>query len=117
MKNANYKLKKIYKIKSSKVFQKVYSTGHSVVDDYGVFYVLPAQDQTIKIGFAVGKKLGNAVVRNHTKRLMREIYRAKRPLFKKQVHVIWVARKRLVTANISVYERVFNRLATKAGLW
>jgi len=117
LKNANYKLKKIYKIKSSKVFQRVYSTGRRVLDDYGVFYILPSRDQTVKMGFAVGKKLGNAVVRNHTKRLMREIYRTKRPLFKKQVHVIWVARKRLVTANISMYERVFDRLATKAGLW
>jgi ribonuclease P protein component len=117
LKKENYKLKKLYKIKSSKVFQRVYSTGHRFLDDYGVFYILPAKDKTIKMGFAVGKKLGNAVVRNHTKRLMREIYRTNRPFLKKKVHIIWVARKRLATADISMYKRVFDRLATKAGLW
>lgn len=87
------------------------------MDSYGVFYVLPGKDEEVQMGFAVGKRIGNAVVRNHTKRMMREVYRHKRPLIKKKVRVIWVARKRLATANLSVYEHVFDRLATKAGLW
>lgn len=110
-------LKKHYRVKSAKVFQRVYSTGKSVVDSYGVFYILPAKEEVTQMGFAVGKKIGNAVVRNHTKRMMREVYRKKRPLLKNSVRVIWVARKRIATANISVYEHVFDRLATKAGLW
>ena len=47
---------------------------------------------------------------------MREVFRVKKNDIKKNVNIVWVARKRLVTADIKIYERVFLRLAKRAGL-
>ena len=63
------------RIKSKAGFQLVYTTGRSVVDSLSVLYVLPLDAEGPKIGFAVGKKIGNAVVRNRVKRMMREVFR------------------------------------------
>ena len=110
------KLRKIQRVKAALLFQKIYKSGRSVVDSYGVFYLLPATDQQGKIGLAVGKRIGNAVVRNHVKRLMREVYRTHQQELIKPVHIIWVARQRLAKADLATFERVFQRLSTKAGL-
>ena len=107
---------KSQKIKAKREFQTVYEKGHSVVDGLAVFYVLPGENEKIKIGFAVGKKVGNAVIRNHVKRLMREVFRLHKGELKPNFRVIWVARKRLAQADFKTFERVFLRLAKRANL-
>lgn len=111
-----YKFKKFNRVKSAKLFQTVYKHGTAYSDSDAVFYVFPSEESQVRIGLAVGKKLGCAVVRNHTKRLMREVFRHKQQELKKPAYVIWVARRRLVNKNLAAYEKVFNRLAVKAGL-
>lgn len=112
----NFSFKKENKIKSKNAFQIVYKTGRSVVDSMSVMYVLPNEEKNIKIGFAVGKKMGSAVVRNRVKRMMREVFRHRRGELKDSVQIIWVARKKLVEADIYTYDRIFMRLAKRAGL-
>ena len=94
---------KSQKIKAKKEFQNVYEKGHSVVDGLTVFYVLPGENEKIKIGFAVGKKVGNAVIRNHVKRMMREVFRLHKGELKDHFRVIWVARKRLAEADFKTF--------------
>ena len=62
--DSDFSFKKENRIKSKNAFQIVYKTGRSVVDSMSVMYVLANDEKNIKIGFAVGKKMGNAVVRN-----------------------------------------------------
>lgn len=107
---------KVNRIKSKNAFQLVYQTGRSVVDSMSVMYVLPNEEQNIKIGFAVGKKMGTAVTRNRVKRLMREVFRHRRDELKNGVEIIWVARKKLIAADIYTYDRIFMRLAKRAGI-
>lgn len=104
------------RLKAKKEFQGVYEKGHSVVDGLAVFYVSPSENENIRIGFAAGKKIGNAVLRNHVKRMMREVFRHHRSELKDHVSVVWVARKRLAMADYKTYERVFLRLAKRARL-
>ena len=80
-------MEKFHRIKSKKLFQTVYKNGHSVVDTLSVLYILPSDTANVKIGLAVGKKVGNAVVRNHVKRLMREVFRVKKHEIKKNVNI------------------------------
>ncbi len=51
------------------------------------FIFFPDQGEDIKIGLAVGKKLGCAVVRNRVKRLMREVFRMHKAELKKGYHI------------------------------
>lgn len=104
------------KIKAKREFQGVYEKGHSVVDGLSVFYVLPGENENTRIGFAVGKKIGNAVIRNHVKRMMREVFRLHKTRLKPGYRVIWVARKKLAAADFKTFERVFLRLAKRSNL-
>lgn len=112
----DFSFRKENRIKSKNAFQIVYKTGRSVVDSMSVMYVLPNEEKNIKIGFAVGKKMGSAVTRNKVKRLMREVFRHRNAELKDSVQIIWVARKKLVEADIYTYDRIFMRLAKRAGL-
>lgn len=104
------------RIKSKAGFQLVYTTGRSVVDSLSVLYVLPLDAEGPKIGFAVGKKIGNAVVRNRVKRMMREVFRHHKSELMTNIQLIWVARKKLAAADLKTYDRVFMRLAKRAVL-
>ena len=111
-----FKFGKMERIKSKKGFQLVYNSGRSVVDSLSVIYVLTAPSDKVQIGLAVGKKLGNAVLRNHVKRMMREVFRYRKYELKAGSHIVWVARKKLIAADYNTYDRVFMRLAKRAGL-
>ncbi|MDY4920467.1 MAG: ribonuclease P protein component [Phascolarctobacterium sp.] len=116
MQNKKFTLKKINKLKSKKKFQFVYGKGRTVVDPLSVFYVLAGQQDDLKLGLAVGKKLGCAVVRNKVKRKMREVFRHHQSELKKGYHIVWVARQKLTKADLKTFERVFLRLAKRAAL-
>ncbi len=111
-----YSLKKSNRLKSKQKFQEVYNQGRSVIDGMSVLYILPDPTGNVKIGLAVGKKLGCAAVRNHIKRMMREVFRKYKSELKEGHFIIWVARQRLVTADLKSFEDVFLRLTKKAGL-
>ena len=97
-------------------FQRVYRTGRSWANRYFVLYVFESEVLEGKVGFAAGKKLGCAVVRNHVKRLMREVFRKHKAELKKGYHIVWVARRKLTKADYKTFERVFLRLAKRAAL-
>lgn len=116
MQKKNYRLRKINRLKAKGSFQAVYGKGRTVVDALSVFYIMNAKDEELKLGLAVGKKLGCAVVRNRMKRLMREVFRLHQSELKRGVHFIWVARRKLTKADYKTFERVFLRLAKRAAL-
>lgn len=49
--------------------------GKKYVNQYFLAYFLPAETPKIRLGVTVSKKTGNAVVRSHIKRLVRESFR------------------------------------------
>lgn len=112
----NHSFKKINRLKSKKGFQLAFTKGRTFVDGLAVFYLLARDENEFKIGFAVGRKIGCAAVRNRMKRLMREVYRKHQNELKKGCYLIWMGRSRLARADYKTYERVFLRLARRAGL-
>ena len=69
-------MRRTYRLKSRVDFQDVYSKGRSVANRAAVLYVLSrVQLNPSRVGFAAGKKLGKAVLRNRIKRRIRESVR------------------------------------------
>ncbi|MGP1366229.1 MAG: ribonuclease P protein component [Schwartzia sp. (in: firmicutes)] len=111
------KLPKRRILKSPRMFQMVYQKGRSWANRYLVLYVFPAIGSETKAGFAAGKKLGGAVVRNRLKRLLRETYRRQRPRVKEGVYLLLVARISAIGVKQPVMEQAFLNLGRKADLF
>ncbi len=56
-------------------FSLIYAEGKSWAEKEVVLRALPNELNSSRFGFVVSKRVGNAVVRNHVKRLLREITR------------------------------------------
>ncbi len=94
--NKKFALPKSTRLGSNRDFQKVYQDGRSIAGRYLVLYWRKNEKDQAMVGFAAGKKLGPAVIRNRLKRIMREAWRLhpeKRPT---GYDLILVARKSLV---------------------
>lgn len=103
-------------LKKKKDFQAVYSRGKSYANRFLVLYVFRSNGFQGKVGFAAGKKLGNAVKRNRVKRLLRESYRMNQDAIKEGVSLLFVGRKAAVDAGCQDLEKAFLALANKAGI-
>lgn len=67
-----------FRLRKSDDFQKLFALRRSVGDHNLVIYGGKNDTPDTRIGLAVGKKIGNAVVRNHWKRMLREAFRLSR---------------------------------------
>jgi|SRR5699024_1996327 len=64
-------MRKAYRVKKEKEFQKVFQEGQSFANRKFVVYVLAKDQDHFRVGISVGKKIGNAVARNAVKRKIR----------------------------------------------
>lgn len=65
-------MKKSFRVKTEREFQKVYQEGKSCANRKFVVYRLdPEGRKHFRVGLSVGKKIGNAVTRNAVKRKIR----------------------------------------------
>lgn len=112
-----YKLPKGRILRRRNDFQKVHRFGKSYANRYLVLYVFTATGLEDKVGFAAGKKLGNAVTRNRVKRLMRECYRLNQFKIKENVCLLLVGRKAAVNVKLDVIEKAFLTLGRKAAIF
>jgi ribonuclease P protein component len=66
------------RIRRGRDFDRVFRDGGRAGDDLLVVHALPNGGPHPRLGLAVGKALGGAVVRNRVKRLLREAFRLRR---------------------------------------
>jgi len=66
-------LRKSFRVKKEKEFQKVYFKGESCANRRFIVYRLDVPEQKhFRVGISVGKKIGNAVARDSVKRKIRQ---------------------------------------------
>jgi ribonuclease P protein component len=66
-------MKKEYRIRKNQEFSQVIQTRNAVKTPLFVMYLQPRKQPRARFGISAGKKLGNAVVRNRTKRQLRAL--------------------------------------------
>ena len=102
-------------LKKNHIFRRLYAS-KGVANSYLVLYARPNRSGWNRIGFTVSKKLGHAVVRNRTRRRLREVYRLNEAVFRPGWDIVVVARTRSVDAPFGKLTHAFLSLAQKAGL-
>ena len=102
-------------LKQNHNIRRLYRTP-GAADSYMVLYARRNREEKNRVGFTVSKKLGHAVVRNRTRRRLREVYRLNESALKPGYDIVIVARSRAVEAPFSKLTASFLRLADKAGI-
>ena len=64
-----------FRLTGTKRFSQIHQEGRSLANNILVLRVLPNDLEWSRFGFVVGKRIGNAVVRNRVKRRLREVIR------------------------------------------
>lgn len=102
-------------LKRNHIFRRLYAT-QGFANSYLVLYARRNRLARNEVGITVSKKLGHAVVRNRTRRRLREVYRLNEALFTPGWDIVVVARTRSVNADFGKLTHAYLSLAQKAGL-
>lgn len=102
-----------YRLQKNGQFQYVYRRGKSAAcKDLVMLY---AKGKGLRVGFSVSKKVGNAVVRNRTKRRLRECFRPYLGDVRNGLYV-FVARPSAAEATFQSLEKSMRYLIHKQGV-
>lgn len=82
----------IITLKENREFRRAYGRGKSYVSPDLVTYVVKNNTNNLRIGITTGKKIGKAVERNRSRRIIRAAYRELQSKVKPGFDVVFVAR-------------------------
>ncbi len=102
-------------LKFNHIFRRLYHTS-GYADSFLVLYARRNRTGLNRVGITVSKKLGHAVVRNRTRRRLREIYRLNETKFQPGWDIVVVARSRAVEAPFAKLTDSYLALAARAGI-
>ncbi|HWD94451.1 MAG TPA: ribonuclease P protein component [Verrucomicrobiae bacterium] len=105
------------RIKQGRDFSRVRQDGQRLVHGCMIanWRKLPAESSH-RLGVVTSGKLGNAVVRNRARRLLREAFRTHQYDFAQPVDLVLVARASIVGKTFAAVEKDFLTTLRKAGL-
>lgn len=110
-------MKKTYRIKKNEDFQTIIKDKNSVSNAKFVVYY-KQNDDHLRVGISVSKKLGNAVVRNKTKRQVRMMVQSVFKKNQKMDFIIIVRNKYLLSSyedNIKDLNYLYNKINKRMG--
>jgi ribonuclease P protein component len=96
-------------------FSLVYAEGKSWSDKEVVLRALPNKLNSLRFGFVVSRRVGKAVVRNHVRRLLREIVR--QVPVKQGWDIVLIARVPAAAADFKTLGKSVRGLLSRADLY
>ena len=109
-------MKHTISLKQNHLFRRLYAKGKSAVDPRLAVYCRKNGGKASRLGITTGVKLGKAVVRNRTRRRIREAYRLHEDRFAPGYDLVVVARVRAGHSRYREIERSLLSLSDKLGL-
>lgn len=109
-------MKRAVTLKENYEFRRLYRKGKSAVGGGMVMYCHKNKLGHNRLGLTASVKLGHAVVRNRSRRRLREVYRLNQENLKKGYDIILVARTRTVTSSWKELNDTFMKLSRKLDL-
>ena len=103
-------------MRSNKQFQLVRREGRSWAHPFLVLCALPNDLEHNRFGFSASHWVGNAVVRNRAKRLMREATRLRQGDIKEGWDLVFIARNPIREASFKQVDQAVRQLLRRAGL-
>ena len=100
-------MKKFEIVKEHQEFNEIIEKGEYIKNDFFVIYIRKSDFDFPRFGLAVGKKIGNAVIRNKFKRRLRMIITENKKEFPKFNDYIIIMKGK---SNVASYEELQNSL-------
>ncbi len=111
-------MKKKYRVKKQTDFKAIFNQRNSTANRQFIVYQLDKENQQFfRVGLSVSKKLGNAVVRNHTKRYIRQILTEEKDSISVGKDYVIIARKPCVEMNYTDFKKSLIHVLKKAKVW
>ena len=108
-------MNRAYSLKRHKEFRYTYRAGRSVNSPLFTLVFAKSRSETIRIGFSVSKRVGNAVQRNRAKRRMRACITPMLDTLKGGLNVIVIAKPEVLDAPFSELQAQMKALLVRAG--
>jgi ribonuclease P protein component len=99
------------RIRGREAFARVVREGRRVSGSLVTVYLRPrGDDQAVRVGFAAGRRLGNAPERNRVRRRLREAVRRWQGCLPRGTDMVWVGRRSVLQAPWEELYREVGRL-------
>ena len=106
----------IVPLKENKDFRRLYARGKSYVSPALVTYVMKNRAGGVRVGITTSKKIGNAVKRSRSRRVIREAVRALAPRIRDGYDLVLVARGKTPFVKSTQVQETLEQQLGKAGL-
>ena len=109
-------MEKLVPICRNNDFRRIYARGKTYVSPLVVVYALKNRTKNVRVGITTSKKVGNAVQRNRSRRVIREAFRALAPRVRPGFDLVLVARGKTPYVKSTDVRRQLERQLQAAGL-
>lgn len=109
-------MEKLVPICRNNDFRRIYARGKSYVSPLVVVYALKNRTKNVRVGITTSKKVGNAVQRNRSRRVIREAFRALAPRVRPGFDLVLVARGKTPYVKSTDVRRQLERQLQAVGL-